>query len=245
MTNIAIIFAGGSGQRMRRTESSLPKQFLEINGKPIIVYTLELFQKHPEIDKVYIAINPKYMDLMKDLVKHYYLDKVCGITNGGDTGQDSIYKVLKLAQSENSDDSIVLIHDGVRPNITPEVISKNIECAKANGNAITCTNCYETILISENHINPKHVPARKNTYAAQAPQTFHLGEVVAAHEFIRPINPEYTDIVDTCTLFRVLGKETFMVEGNRGNLKVTTIEDLYILRAYIHMKEDAAAYGLK
>ena len=241
--NIAIIFAGGIGQRLKNEENSTPKQFLKINDKPIIIRTLELFQTHKDIDKIYISIHPDYYEYMQELVKYYYITKTAGIVNGGKTGQESIYNALKLAQKENPQDSIVLIHDGVRPNITEEVITKNIECTKKNGNAITCTSCFETILISENGINPEHVPYRKDTYAAQAPQTFHLGEVIEAHEITRKTNPNYTDIVDTCTLYKTLNKKTFMVKGNRGNIKITTIEDLYILRALIRYKEDLEAFG--
>lgn len=241
--NIAIIFAGGIGQRLNNGENSTPKQFLKINDKPIIIRTLELFQTHKDIDKIYISIHPDYYEYMQELVKYYYITKTAGIVNGGKTGQESIYNALKLAQKENPQDSIVLIHDGVRPNITEEVITKNIECTKKNGNAITCTSCLETILISENGINPEHVPYRKDTYAAQAPQTFHLGEVIEAHEITRKTNPNYTDIVDTCTLYKTLDKKTFMVKGNRGNIKITTIEDLYILRALIRYKEDLEAFG--
>lgn len=241
--NIAIIFAGGIGQRLNNGENSTPKQFLKINDKPIIIRTLELFQTHKDIDKIYISIHPDYYEYMQELVKYYYITKTAGIVNGGKTGQESIYNALKLAQKENSQDSIVLIHDGVRPNITEEVITKNIEYTKKNGNAITCTSCFETILISENGINPEHVPYRKDTYAAQAPQTFHLGEVIEAHEITRKTNPNYTDIVDTCTLYKTLNKKTFMVKGNRGNIKITTIEDLYILRALIRYKEDLEAFG--
>lgn len=241
--NIAIIFAGGIGQRLNNGENSTPKQFLKINDKPIIIRTLELFQTHKDIDKIYISIHPDYYEYMQELVKYYYITKTAGIVNGGATGQESIYNALKLAQKENPQDSIVLIHDGVRPNITEEVITKNIECTKKNGNAITCTSCFETILISENGINPEHVPYRKDTYAAQAPQTFHLGEVIEAHEITRKTNPNYTDIVDTCTLYKTLNKKTFMVKGNRGNIKITTIEDLYILRALIRYKEDLEAFG--
>lgn len=241
--NIAIIFAGGIGQRLNNGENSTPKQFLKINDKPIIIRTLELFQTHKDIDKIYISIHPDYYEYMQELVKYYYITKTSGIVNGGETGQESIYNALKLAQKENPQDSIVLIHDGVRPNITEEVITKNIECTKKNGNAITCTSCFETILISDNGINPEHVPYRKDTYAAQAPQTFHLGEVIEAHEITRKTNPNYTDIVDTCTLYKTLNKKTFMVKGNRGNIKITTIEDLYILRALIRYKEDLEAFG--
>lgn len=242
--NIAVIFAGGTGQRLKNGQDSTPKQFLKIHNKPIIIHTLELFQEHPLIDKIYIAIHPDYYDYMQELIQHYYITKTSGVVKGGSTGQESIYNALKLAQSQNPEDSIVLIHDGVRPNITPEVITENINCASKNGNAITSTSCFETILISENGINPKHVPYRKNTYSAQAPQSFRLGEIVEAHEITRKTNPDYVDIVDSCTLFKTLGKETYMIKGNRGNIKITTIEDLYILRALIRYREDLEALGI-
>ena len=242
--NIAIVFAGGVGQRLSKGENSLPKQFLKINDKPIIIHTLEIFQKHSQIDKIYIAIHPSYYDYMQELVKLHYITKTAGIVQGGKTGQDSIYNALCLVKEQNSGNSLVLIHDGVRPNITQEVISRNIECATKNGNAITCTSCFETILISENNINPKNVPYRKNTYSAQAPQTFILDEILEAHDIVRKNNPDYTDIVDSCTLYNSLGKKTFMIGGNRGNIKITTIEDLYILRALIRYKEDLDAFGI-
>lgn len=242
--NIAIIFAGGVGQRLNGNQST-PKQFLKINNKPIIIHTLELFQNNENIDKIYIAIHPDYYEYMHDLVRYFYISKVTGIVKGGVTGQDSIYNALKLAYEDNSKDSIVLIHDGVRPNITQETINKIIETATETGTAITCTPCYETVLISENGVNPSRVPYRKETFSAQAPQAFKLGEIVEAHEKERLENPNYIDIIDSCTLFTKQGKKTSMVKGNFGNIKITTIEDLYILRALIRFKEDVEAFGLE
>lgn len=242
--NIAIIFAGGVGQRLKH-KTTTPKQFLKINNKTIIVHTLEIFQQHEQIDKIYIAIHSDYYEYMDELVKYHYITKVKGIVKGGATAQDSIYNALKLAQKENTGESIVLIHDGVRPNVTKDVITRNIQCTKEHGNAITCTSCFETILVSENHTNPQHVPFRKNTYAAQAPQTFYLGELITAHETIQKINPNYDNIVDSCTLFKALNKPTYMIEGNRGNIKITTIEDLYLLRALIRFHEDKEAFDIE
>lgn len=242
--NIAIIFAGGVGSRLNGADT-VPKQFLKVMDKPIIVHTLEHFQKNENIDKIYISIVETHFDYMKELVEYYHLTKVTGITTGGVTGQDSIYKALKLAEEGNSDDDIVLIHDGVRPNITQEVINKNIESAKEYGSAITCTPCYETILVSEDGISPTSVPYRRETFAAQAPQTFRLGDVILAHETERKTNPKYKDIIDTCTLFKKQGKNPRMIRGNFGNIKITTIEDLYILRALIRYKEDMEAFGFR
>ena len=110
--NIAIIFAGGSGVRMG---AGMPKQFLEINGKPIIIHTLDNFQNSPTIDKIYIACKADYMENLKNLTNRFGITKVARIVEGGSTGQDSIYQALKAAYEENPKDSIVLIHDGVRP----------------------------------------------------------------------------------------------------------------------------------
>lgn len=240
--NIAIIFAGGVGQRLNGKDST-PKQFLKINGKPIIIHTLELFEKNPKIDRIYIAIHPKYYEYMHELVRYYYITKTAGIVKGGDTGQDSIFNALDLAMQDNAPDSLVLIHDGVRPNITQEVINKNIENALENGTSITCTPCYETVLISKDGVSPSIVPYRKETFSAQAPQTFSLGEIYNAHLEERKINPKYLDIIDSCTLLKKQGKKTSMIRGNFGNIKITTIEDLYILRALIRYKEDLEAFG--
>lgn len=241
--NIAVVFAGGVGKRLNSQETALPKQFLQINQKPIIVHTLEIFQQHSAIDKIYIAIHPSYLEYMQQLVDYYHLTKTAGIVKGGSTGQDSIYNALKLAISENSSDSLVLVHDGVRPNITANVIDDNLLQAAKNGNAITCTACQETVLVSQEFPIPSEVPPRRQTFLAQAPQTFHLGELLEAHEQMRKSNPAYTDIVDSFSLFNALGKKTYLVEGNRGNIKITTIEDLYLLRAMIRLQEDILAFS--
>lgn len=233
--NIAIIFAGGVGKRFKNTD--IPKQFVEICGKPIIIHTLDLFQNHPEIDKIYIAILPTYKKYMENLVANFKLTKVLGIVNGGESGQESIFNALHLAYQENPSDSIVLIHDGVRPIVTSDVISENIKSAKINGNAITCTPCFETILISENGINPTTVPYRRNTFAAQAPQSFRLSEIMEAHLEIQKRPEKYEDMIDSCTIYNYLNKKTYIVKGNTGNIKITNPEDVFILEALIKCKD--------
>lgn len=234
--NIAIIFAGGTGQRF--SNDNLPKQFVEVFGKPIIVHTLEIFQKHNEIDKIYISILPEYFEYMEKLTTEFNLTKVAKIVKGGATAQNSIYNALKAAEKENPANSIVLIHDGVRPILDKEVISNNIKDVKTFGNSITCTPCYETILISETGETSKEIPYRRNTYAAQAPQCFYLNEIIQAHEKIQEKNPNYIDMIDACTIYNTLGKTTRMTRGNFGNIKVTTPRDLYILKALLKYRTE-------
>lgn len=239
--NIAIVFAGGSGVRMG---AGVPKQFLEINGKPIIVHTLQLFQYHEMIDKIYVSVLQDYIPYMKELVEEYRLNKVMDVIPGGETAQDSIYNALKKAESENPEDSVVLLHDGVRPFVSYEVISNNIKSVKEKGNAITCTPCYETIMVSKDGQHVDSVPYRKETFAAQAPQSFYLKDIIAAHDAVRSRESRYENMVDACTIIRSIGVEAHMVEGNRGNIKVTTPEDVYTFRALLQYKENEQAFGL-
>ena len=238
--NIAIIFAGGSGVRMG---SGIPKQFLEIDGKPVLVYTLKLFQYHRKIDKIYLSVLEDYIPYAQSLIEEYRLNKVAAVVAGGQTAQDSIYIALKKAAEENDGDSVVLLHDGVRPFVSYDVISENIRSVQENGNAITCTPCYETILLSKVGKSVDSVPYRKETYSAQAPQSFYLKDIIHYHDLIRESENGYENMVDACTIIRSLGIEAHMIPGNRGNIKITTPEDVYILRALLQYKENEQIFG--
>jgi 2-C-methyl-D-erythritol 4-phosphate cytidylyltransferase len=238
---IAVIFAGGVGDRMG---SPVPKQFLEVAGKPIIAHTLEPFQRHPRIHAIYIACLPAAMDKMQAIVDDFGLDKVKRIVPGGATGQDSIYNGLTAAKDNGeSDQSIVLIHDGVRPYISTDLLDANIECVERYGSAVTCTPASETVITSADGLTIDDVSLRKNTFTAQAPQSFRLGDILSAHEALRKVNPGYVDIVDSCTLFRNLGKPVHIVMGTMGNLKITYQEDYYTFQALLKFQADKAASG--
>ncbi len=238
--NIAMIFAGGSGVRMG---AGIPKQFLEINGKPILVHSVQQFEYHHLIDKIYISTLEDYIPYVQALVEEYHLSKVAAVIPGGATAQDSIYNCLIKGAEENPEDSVVLLSDGVRPFISYDVITRNIETCLEKGNAITTTPCFETILISKNGSHVDSVPFRKETYSGQAPQTFILKDIIAAHDKIRATPTGYENMVDNCTICVSLGIPVHMVEGNRGNIKVTTPEDVYIFRALLQYQENEQAFG--
>ena len=238
--NIAIIFASGKGTRMG---TEIPKQFLEINGKPILIHTLELFEYHNSIDKIYISTLKEYIPYVNKLIAIYQLSKVKAIVEGGETAQDSIYNTLKKAAEENPEDSIVLLHDGVRPYVSVDVITENINCVKNNGNAITCIPAYETIMTSSDGNSVENVTNRSETYIGQAPQSFYLKEIIDAHNEIRKRPEKYKDMVDACTIYRTLGKKVYLVCGNRGNTKITTPEDVYTFKAYLQYKENEQTFG--
>ena len=238
--NIAIVFAGGVGARMG---SGLPKQFIEVNGKPIIIHTLDIFEEHPDIDEIYVACKEEYIRKLQKMVQRHMIDKVKKIVPGGATGQDSIYNALQAARENNTPDSIVLIHDGVRPCISKEVIDDDLACVKEHGNAITCTPLFETPVISEDGKTVDEVPPRSKFYKAQAPQCGYMGDVLEAHAQMRMNNPGYEGVVDTCSMMKMLGKKVSLVAGPRGNIKVTTPEDLYTFRAMIQYRESEQIFG--
>lgn len=239
--NIAIIFASGKGTRMG---SEIPKQFLEINGKPILAHTVELFQYHNMIDKIYISTLKDYIPYVNHLVEINKLTKVVGVIEGGATAQDSIYNALKTAQKENNEDSIVLIHDGVRPFVSSEVITANIEGVKKYGNAITSIPAFETVIMSKDGNVINDVTMRDETFIGQAPQSFYLKDIINAHREIRNSKNGYTNMVDACTIMRTLGNDVHLVKGNRGNIKITTPEDVYTFKAFLQYKENEQTFGL-
>ncbi len=233
--NIAVIFAGGSGTRMNAKDR--PKQFLMVHGKPIIVHTIELFEKHPEIDGIIVVCIEGWIDYMKEMKYRYRLDKIGAIVPGGSTGQLSIYNGLSEASKiYGIDDNIVLIHDGVRPLINEEIISKNIRCVKEKGSAITCAPAKETIVLVDDSDSIAEVVPRNNSLIAKAPQSFYLKEILEAQE--RALSEGNNNMIDSCTLMRHYGMKLYAVEGNYENIKITTPEDFYTFRAIYDEREN-------
>lgn len=225
MKNVAAIFAGGIGTRMG---SNIPKQFLEIYGKPILLHTIEKFEINDLIDEIYIGCKEEFIPLLEKYLNKYSMKKIkkANIISGGSTGLETIYKLLKKISS-NHDEAIVLIHDGVRPNITDDVITKNIESVKKYGSAITCVPTFETSVVSENGIDIDKFLERKKVYTAKAPQSFKLSEILKSYE---KVLEEYKTfdvkgLIDSCSVAMHNGISLKMIEGNRDNIKVTTSND--------------------
>ena len=228
--NIAVVFAGGVGARMG---ASVPKQFLELDGKPVLAHTLGLFQDHPLIDGIVLVVAPEYFDDCRALAAKYGIAKPLTLAESGESAQDSIYSGLKAAAAKYPPETAVLLHDGVRPYVLPEVITANIEAVAKFGSAVTYTPCYETIVLSKDGETISAMPYRMESYTAQAPQSFRLGDILAAHERIRARPEGYTDMVDQATICWTLGIPIHLVPGNRGNVKITTPEDIISLDALL------------
>lgn len=233
--NIAVIFAGGTGTRMKTKDK--PKQFLMVHGKPIIVHTIEQFEYHDEIDGIIVVCIENWIPYMEEMQYRYRLDKIGKIVPGGSTGMMSIHNgLLAAAECYGEEDNIVLIHDGVRPLIDKETISANIASVKKYGSAITCTVAKETVVLVENEENVSDIPSRENSRLAKAPQSFWLRDILGAQN--RAIAEGYTNVIDSCTLMRKYGKPLHVVIGSSDNIKITTPDDFYIFRALYDAREN-------
>lgn len=238
MKSIAIIFAGGSGKRMNTV--ARPKQFLEFRGKPIIIYTLELFDNHPSIDGIVVSCIKEWIPYLEKLLRKFEITKVVEIVPGGETGQDSIYAGLVVVNRHYPSDSIVLIHDGVRPLITEKTISDNIENVKINQSCITCIPALETFIIAKGEQNMT-IPSRQNSFIARAPQSFVLSDIWSAHQ--RAIAEGRHDFIDSCSMMNYYGYQLHTIIGPIENIKITTPTDFFIFKTMVDVHENQQIFG--
>lgn len=238
--NAAVVFAGGVGTRMNT--KSTPKQFLELFGKPIIIYTLEVFQKNPEIDAICISCLASHLDYMKELCVKFSITKVKWIVPGGATGQESIFNGLHAVYSEYPDeDTIVLVHDGVRPNIQVELVTENIKSVKEFRTAVSCAAATETPAEINDDGNIYTIYDRKKAVIAKAPQSFYLKDLYSAHLKARE---EGTEFIDSASMMKHYGAVLHIVPCQWDNIKITNPSDYYIFRAILEAKENSQIFGL-
>ena len=236
--NIGVIFAGGVGKRMNSRVK--PKQFLNVYGKPIIIHTLEVFDSHPDIDAIVVACLEEWIPYLQELIEKYNLK----IVPGGRSGQESIYHGLQAAkQVAGQEKSIVLIHDGVRPMIYKKTIDDNLQSVREHGSAITSVAVKETVLVVSEDNSIKEVPNRKDTRLARAPQSFYLDEIIGLHR--RAIAEGKDDFIDSCSMMQYYGRKLYLIDGPQENIKITTPDDFYTMRALLDAKEEAQIFGFE
>ena len=229
--NIALIIAGGSGARMRQ---DIPKQFLTVNEKPVIVYTLEAFRNHPEIDSIAVVCLEGWEQVLWAYAKQFNISKLEYVIPGGDNGQSSIRNgVFELEKNSNPDD-LVLIHDAIRPMVSADIISDNIRVAMKYGNAITVIPCAEAMLTTDNGEESTGSYPRDSLKRTQTPQAFHIGDICDIHR--RAIEKGILNSVASCTLMIEMGEKVFFSFGSEKNIKLTTVEDIDIFKALLVAK---------
>lgn len=235
----ALIFAGGTGQRMNTR--SKPKQFLELHGKPVIAYTIEHFEYHPMVDNIVVVCLEGWIDEFKGILRRYELSKVSMVIPGGPTGHDSIYNGLNALKDSAQDDDIILIHDGVRPLITEELITKNIKAVEKYGNAITVEPARESVLESRDGENVDLVPEREQMYIAKAPQTFRYKDIMKLYQKAKDAGHRS---IDSSHLLSIYNVPMHIVLSTSNNIKITEPADFYIFRALYEATENQQILGM-
>lgn len=229
--NIAMIIAGGTGQRMQQ---DIPKQFLTVNEKPVIIYTLEVFQKHPAIDEIIVVCIEGWEQILLAYIKQFNITKVTAVVPGGACGQASIYNGLVELEKEHRKDDIVLIHDAIRPMVSEEIISDCINKTMEHGCAITCIPCAEAMLVTEDQESSERIFKRDNLKRTQTPQGFRIGKLLEVHR--KALEKGITNSVASCTLMIEMGEQVYFSKGSEKNLKLTTVEDIDIFKALLLAK---------
>ncbi|MGT2716199.1 2-C-methyl-D-erythritol 4-phosphate cytidylyltransferase [Streptococcus respiraculi] len=239
-SNSVVIFAGGTGTRMKITAK--PKQFLELHGKPIIIHTIEHFENHPKIDNIIIVCVDGWHDYLRSLLVKFQISKVREIVSGGRTGQLSIFNGLEAVQKlVKSDDDVVLIHDGVRPLIDADIISKNLESVRKYGATVTVKPVIETVIQVDENNSITNVVDRDSCQTAVAPQTFYFKDIFRLH--LKAQQDNLFNMTDSATLVRHYGMKLHTVMGGAENIKITTPSDFYIFKAIYDSRENEQVFG--
>lgn len=231
MKKIALIIAGGSGNRMHQ---DIPKQFLTVNEKPVIVYTLEAFQNHSDIDAIAVVCIEGWEQVLWAYAKQFNITKLQYIVPGGKNGQGSIRNGVMELEKHFDGDDLVLIHDAIRPMVSEEIISDNIRIAIKYGNAITVIPCAEAMIQTDDGIVSVGSYPRDRLKRTQTPQAFRIKDICELHR--RALDAGVTNSVASCTLMIEMGEKVFFSAGSEKNIKLTTVEDLDIFKALLAAK---------
>lgn len=231
--NVALILAGGKGERV---EQSVPKQFLSIYDKPIIIYTLEAFERHPEVDAIIVSCISGWKEVLAGYARAYNITKLKWIVDGGENGQASARNALLALEPECKEDDIVIIHDAVRPMIFGEIISDAIHKAQQYGSGLSAVRCQETIMRTNNGETGREGINREDIMRVQTPQAYKFGKALWAHK--EALKRGITNAVYTNTLMLELGEELHFSYGSNKNIKITTLEDIDMFKAMYATKRD-------
>lgn len=242
--NYAVIFAGGIGSRMQ-AKKGVPKQFLELHGKPIIQYTMEYFENCADIDGIVVACVTEWIDHLKKVVKKAGFEKVMGIVPGGASSQESVYHGISMIRDSRGadEDAVVLLHDGVRPLIDEELISNVIKCVREHGSAVTIVPATETIVKVDDSGMIKDTIERQDCRLARAPQGFFLEQLFACHEKAIAEGKRH-QYIDSASMMLANGYSLYTVEGSPDNIKITPPSDFYVFRSVMDARENQQIWGL-
>ena len=231
--NIALITAGGIGSRMNQ---EIPKQFIHVNNKPVIIYTLEAFEKNPNIDAIIVAVLKNWENVLWAYAKQYNINKLKWVVIGGRSGHESIYNCLEKLRNEHvPTDSVIMIHDGNRPLISQDIIADSLATYEKYGSAVAAIPCVEVVFKSQDKVSSCDYLNRDELFRTQTPHTYPLKSLLDAHKKWK--ERKLPEMPATCALMNSLGEKIYFSKGSEKNLKITTMDDLDIFKALISAKD--------
>lgn len=235
MKTVAVIIAGGVGSRVG---SNIPKQFIEIDGKPILFYTLEGFQRHEMVDEIVLVCIDGWQDEVREWAERYGITKLVDIVKGGCSGQESIRNGVYSLEGKLADDDVVVIHDGIRPLVDASVLSDVIEKCREYGNGVTSLPYNEQIFIIDDEISTVRYIPRETLRRVSTPQAYRFGKLDSSYHtaFEKEIGiygSSYTN-----TMMVELGERLYFAAGSDKNIKITTPDDVEWFRTYVKQKNE-------
>jgi 2-C-methyl-D-erythritol 4-phosphate cytidylyltransferase len=230
--NIALITASGRGER---TKQEIPKQFLHVENKPLIIYTLEAFEKHCSIDAIIVSCLEGWHEILWAYARQYNIKKLRWVVNGGDSGFDSIYNGLCELKQYCQDDDAVVIHDGNRCLVPQDVISNSLAVYTKEGSSVAVIPCTEVIFRKKNGNSFIEEIPREQLFRTQTPHVFSLGKMWWAHVEAKKRDISYSPA--TCSLMKMLGETFSFSAGSEKNLKITTLDDIELFRAMLNFSQ--------
>ncbi len=232
---VALLTAAGTSTRMGQ---DIPKQFMHVENKPLIIHTMEAFQKHPSIDEILVVTLPSWTDVLMAYARQFNIKKLKWVVPGGSTGQESIRNGLMKLKEELDKEDIVVIHDGNRCMVSDEIISNSLATFHVHGSAVAAIPCVEAVFRSgDNGLSSTVSIPREQLFRTQTPHTYTMGKLLWAYEEAEKRN--ITNTAAACTLMQQLGEVVYFSKGSEENLKITTVDDMMIFKALLHTKKES------
>lgn len=233
--NIAVIIAGGSGQRLGQ---DIPKQFINVYDKPVLVYTLEGFQKHPLIDEIGLVCLDGWHDVARAYARQFNIDKLRWIVSGGETAQESIRNGVYYLEGKCGESDTVIIHDGIRPLVDGSVLTDVIQKCEKYGNAVTALPYNEQIFVADDEVSTVRYIPRESLRRVSTPQAYKYGRLNQAYHEAFEKGVGIYGSAYTNTMMVELGERLYFAGGSDKNIKITTKDDLELFKAYLKMEKD-------
>lgn len=231
--NTGLILAGGVDPRF---QSSIPKQFVIVDNRPIIVYTLQVFQNHPEIDRIVVSCLHGWKEMVQAYAKQFNIDKLVEIVEGGRNAQESIRKGIEWLKVCSSTDELVIIHDAIRPLVTDKLISDSIKCCRKYGMGVAAVRSMDTIMLTKDGVTGQQNISRDSIRRIQTPQAYHLDYLDDMHK--KALDQGIVECVDNNSMLAKLGEIIHFSEGSDFNIKINLLEDIEMFKALYHMNEE-------